>query len=833
MMRQSLLGLLFLFSQTILCQSIEKRLEQHQSAYPIEKIYISHNQPYYASGDTLYGKIFLVDGRSHQYFDGTPIVYVDWINESGELLESLTVKINEGTAGLTIPMLRDYGEGRFFLRGYTQYQKNFEEDFIFQKGIKVIGETPLTTKAEVRDESKFSVQFFPEGGRLVAGLRGRVAFKAVDGQGKPINIEGDIINKKKQVVTQLKSLNEGIGIFNLMLEKEGKYQAKVNWKGVDKIFDLPVMLTKGYTLKVNNRKEENLTLALDSNTKSGLKGCRLIGHIRGQPFLNQSFKAAETQPLLLDKREIPAGVLHFTLFDNKDRPVCERLVFNNNPITSVSVNIEIPRTVYGTKDLVKGSIEATQDEKRIAGDMTISVFNKDVFLSSMAGTNIQNYLLLQSDLKGKINNINQYFERNDTKSRTLLDYVMLTQGWRRFNWQDVLEAKPMPIIYPTEENISFAGKVRKDNKQGIPIKADVFLSILDGQNFTSTNLTTDEDGLFYFKGFDLPDSTEILIQGNIHNPKKKGKLSKGEAKRIGNKNVKFELLNLHELGFNDSITLKDLPYSRKTQAVFATEVNRIRKVDTIYHPEWSINLDAVTVKAQKIEKKKKRAIATKRLFKERGFFYSDFSQKVYMEDVTAGGAIYTNIYDLIRDRVTNIQIRATPNGKTIFLRGESSISNSTPAIFEVDGAIVSDVTAATIVPSDIAMIDVKKGLASTSIYGSQGVGGVITIITKEPKNHNRKIRTPGILTIKHPGYHQARTFYAPNYAMDDIDQEKPDYRTTLYWNSTAGIEAKQATPFSFYTGDKLSEFLIFVEGMTKDGQPFVGQKTIRVAGNSN
>ena len=239
----------------------------------------------------------------------------------------------------------------------------------------------------------------------------------------------------------------------------------------------------------------------------------------------------------------------------------------------------------------------------MAGDMTISVFNKDVFASSMVGINIQNYLLLQSDLKGKINNINQYFERNDIKSRTLLDYVMLTQGWRRFNWQDVLAAKPMPIIYPTEENISFAGKVMKDNKQGIPIKADVFLNILNGQNFTSTNLTTDEDGLFYFKGFDLPDSTEILIQGNVHKPKKKGKLSKGEAKRTGNKNVKFELLNLHELAFNESVTLKDFPYSRKAQAVFATEVNRIRKVDTIYHPEWSINLDAVTVKAQKIDKK--------------------------------------------------------------------------------------------------------------------------------------------------------------------------------------------------------------------------------------
>jgi len=76
-MKPFLLICLFFLSQAVLGQSISERLTDHQSAYPIEKIYISHNQPYYASGDTLYGKIFLVNGRNHQYFDGTPIVYVD------------------------------------------------------------------------------------------------------------------------------------------------------------------------------------------------------------------------------------------------------------------------------------------------------------------------------------------------------------------------------------------------------------------------------------------------------------------------------------------------------------------------------------------------------------------------------------------------------------------------------------------------------------------------------------------------------------------------------------------------------------------------------------
>ena len=234
-------------------------------------------------------------------------------------------------------MLREYGEGRFILRAYTQYQKNFEDCFIFQKEIKVIGETPLPPTEEAADKNNFRIQFFPEGGRLIAGLTARVAFKAVDGQGQPIDVKGSIINKSKNIVTPFKSLNEGIGIFNLTPETNEQYKAEVNWNGIKKEFYLPSILKEGYVLKVSNRKKESLTIQLTANVKSGLEGCTLVGHLRGQPFLHQSFETAENQRLLLDKREIPAGVLHFTLFDDKERPVCERLVFNNNPTESLSL----------------------------------------------------------------------------------------------------------------------------------------------------------------------------------------------------------------------------------------------------------------------------------------------------------------------------------------------------------------------------------------------------------------------------------------------------------------------------------------------------------------
>ena len=67
----------------------------------------------------------------------------------------------------------------------------------------------------------------------------------------------------------------------------------------------------------------------------------------------------------------------------------------------------------------------------------------------------------------------------------------------------------------------------------------------------------------------------------------------------------------------------------------------------------------------------------------------------------------------------------------------------------------------------------------------------------------------------------------PDYEQDDFARQKPDYRTTLYWNPDAQLTG-QPLPIEFYTGDKLSQFLIFVEGITTDGMPFIGQEVIQV-----
>jgi hypothetical protein len=291
--------------------------------------------------------------------------------------------------------------------------------------------------------------------------------------------------------------------------------------------------------------------------------------------------------------------------------------------------------------------------------------------------------------------------------------------------------------------------------------------------------------------------------------------------------VRIKLLNLAELPFNANATLKDIPYNQAEQKRFATEVNRIRKVDTIYHPEWTINLDEVTVRAQRLLKKEKRENDLKQTYKERGLFYSASSKKLYMEDLPAGGAIYKDVYEVIQAKIPGANVTRTDEGRQVLLRGQSSIQNPTYASIELNGALISPLAAEAIIPELIEVIDIKRGLYSTAVYGEAGNGGVISIITRDPQKTSRKVHVAGILQVDHPGYHKARTFYAPDYNDPSEDKDKPNYRTCLYWNPDAALD-NQPTPVQFFTGDKLSEFLIIVEGISETGLPFVGHQSIQV-----
>lgn len=441
-------------------QTVGEKLTTFFGQYQTEKVYFSHDKPYYAPGETIWGKAYLVDGSTHQPYDATPVVYVDWIQPDGSIKTTYTLQIKEGSAPIDIPTTLSDTTGIWSIRAYTQYQRNFNDAYLFQKEIRLLDQRIDEEDTAQDSIENFTVRLFPEGGHLVAGLESTVAFQARNGNGENISISGLLEAGDSTKILDFLSLNEGMGMFTLRPEAGKVYTLKARFRGTERTFTLPPALPSGISLKASSRSTDQIRVTLNSSSPDGLMGATLVGHVRGQVFLDQPLPAKQQFTLRITKATIPSGILHFTIFDQAERPVAERLVFNKPPDTDTIAVVKADKAAYGKRNSVKLKIAPIQLPKGTTANLSVSVYNQEAMEESLNNLTIENYLLLQSELRGRINNIQQYFANNDSKTNTLLDLLLLTHGWRKFDWQDILGKSP-PLVYGREASLSVAGKITK------------------------------------------------------------------------------------------------------------------------------------------------------------------------------------------------------------------------------------------------------------------------------------------------------------------------------------------------------------------------------------
>ncbi|MEM8525514.1 MAG: hypothetical protein AAGG68_12810 [Bacteroidota bacterium] len=792
-------------------QKIVSDFENYHNAHHTEKIYISHDKDFYIPGDTIWGKVFLVDGRTHRAFDANPIVYVNWMSPSGEILDSYQLKIKEGTAPISIATNFNDTTGNYVLRAYTQYQRNFDSDYILQKSIPIINEIDFLAEKVKEDATDFSLQFFPEGGYLVEGLENTIAFKAQNSLGENIDIEGIVLKANKREVITFSTLHEGMGSFKLTANDFQEYEVLVKYKGIEKRFALPKALPKGYILNVNTIQKDQIVLTFQTNIN--LEGTQLIGQVRGQVFLNYEIEEKERKTLVLTKAEIPSGVLHLTLFDRQNRPVAERLIFNQNPKERVKAIINIPTDTIHKYQPITGSFSTLLANETIASQASMSIYNSDIIYEEISSLDIVNYLWLQSDLKGKVTNIHQYFKEDNVKTRTFLDLLLMTHAWRRFKWQEVLTRQYPNLDFPAEQSFTIAGKIKKYESDK-PIKANVSLTVLDEEQFALMSLETDESGLFYFTGLEFPDTTNVLVKATKYDEKRQKKFKAGKTKSAGSSYVDIELFSLEEFPFEDSIT-----YQGSIEVPSPTEksnlnIQRIKQEKILQNDLWSIDLDGVTVRA-KVNKATLRAEEAKERYREKGIFYFASTDKFLPDDPQYDGFKYNDIYDLILTVVPSVKIIREGGRKRVIY---GSLSAGRSPIIALDGKAVSRDRISLIKSENIAVVEVLTGLYAQAVYGNPLV---IALISRRGDEYTQP--APGSINLEHPGYYTAKTFYTPNY-----EKEKPakaDYRTTLYWNPMVKVE-NQAINFKCFAGDIAGEYTILIEGITETGLPFMSRKKI-------
>ena len=768
-------------------QRIDSLLTILDEYYPQEKIYLQMDKSYYNAGETIWFKAYLKADNFPKPISKT--CYAELLDENGKMLQRKMVPVLESGAASNFDIPDTVHSNKLYVRAYTSWMLNFDSSLLYLQPINIMPLKPTVKKTPVAPV--YSLTLFPEGGDLVEGVNSAVAFKATDQEGTPVDVSGNIVDAKGNKITSFSSMHDGMGYFSLLPVANEKYKAV--WKdkkGVQHETPLPDAKKDGIALSViysGNRLQYTLTRS-ENVSKSPMMYYAIAQMQQRQVYgakINLTNQPGVTVPFITDS--LPDGVLQLTIFNAQQIPVAERIVFINNNTYFFNTDIHAVE-----KKLTKRGKNILQIDvgSNLLTNLSIAVTDAGINPITNNESNIFTQLLLSSDLKGYIFNPAYYFSSDEDSVKQHLDLVMMTNGWRRFKWENIL-AEKWPVLTLLPENfLAIKGKVLGLSK--LQLNDRTITGILKSKTGTTQflNIPVDKDGQFKTDNLYFFDTSTLYYQFN--NDKDKS-LTASASFSFTSSFVKppVPAVNL----------LSSLYAPQKTDSTILLKGSSLAKQMLDQENRNKIQtLSGVTVKAkQKSLKQKMDEEYTSGLFRG-GDGYTFTTEG----DPFANSA--TTILAYLQSKVAGLQISTVGDG--------SATWRGSPTSFFVN-EMNSDVTQLqTISMSDVAMIKVFR----PPFFGATGggAGGAIAVYTKKGAAANSSIT--GLDHTKLAGYSVIKQFYSPDYETTN-DATEGDYRTTLYWNPYLLMDkSTRRITIPFYNSDNCKKIRVIVEGINELGQ---------------
>ncbi len=813
----------FQFADDDFINRLITKVNAYRLHLPTEKVYLQTDRDTYLPGETVWLSGSLFDGATHRTDSVSAVLYVELIDTKSRqrtLYGQFRATNGHAPGQFTLP--ESLPGGTYRLRAFTGWMRNFSPDYFFTKDLLVLNPKATATAGSsstmAMETAKAGgrtgrpalpdIQFLPEGGQLVAGLESRVAIKATGPDGRGVGAEGFLLNARNDTITGFSTSWLGMGTLTIKPEAGQTYTALILQPiGAPIRIKLPDVQPVGYSLAVDNLSNAANIRAYISSNKPGATGeLTLVAQTRGQVVQVAKVPAGKSRVLVsLPRPAFPEGVAHLTLFDEMHKPVCERLVFvdKNNRLT-ISIN-PAKATVKPREKVVLDLTATDAAGQPVQGAFVLAVTDaSQTTVPDTNGISLPNYLLISSDLTGTIEQPGAYFDTRDINRQQRLDLLLLTQGWRRFRWADVLQDSLAPPKYVVETGLSLTGRVTRQGTQRSVGKASLtFMFTRRDSSRAFLAGETNDEGEFAAYNLDLTDTTSLLIQA------------------VRNKNDRILSISLDQLLNPGIITLAPVPmnpvqFAADDLAEFIRRTNEYLELERqLRRNKGQILLDAVTVRAKRTEEQDPRKI------------YSQPDATVKFDPINTAGAI--SIFDVIRSRVAGVQVTGSGFNATVQIRGAANFGGAIEPLFVLDGMPVDKETLNGISVNDVDYVDVLKG-PSASIYGSRAAGGVIVVMTKRGNRNPDvgKVAAEGVLVAKLPGYAPVREFYIPRYDQPKPEHIRPDYRTTLHWQPLVVTDAQGKATATFYASDAPTTLNIVAEGATPDGKPGAGRATVRV-----
>jgi TonB-dependent SusC/RagA subfamily outer membrane receptor len=629
------------------------------------------------------------------------------------------------------------------------------------------------------------IQFLPEGGQWIIGKKATMAFRAVYPDGTPVALTGSL---EGEAETDFSTNVAGLGKLEFTPQKED-YVALIRSSshGETRKISLPKAQTAGLSIQV--QQPENgafISAFIQGNEVPG--NLLFVAHTRGIiSFMMQGKLSNGIWGVRVPRKNLPTGIHTLAVLDEQGRPLLERMVFvrSDDALTFDLAKDQNPLQPRGKVTL---GLSSSAADSLALTSLSVSVVDLDQVQdeSELYGT-LFSHLLLSSDLKGKIYRPGYYFQNNSPKVREELDLVLLTHGWSRFTWEDVLKGTYPDQGQYIEQGITIAGKITEQTptKKGL---GGGKISALVGEGVELLATEYAPDGSFLLTDLQYQDSVSVTLTAEDL-----------RARNFINLAIAFPALQFPNLEGSYPTEI----YWPKELVATVRERNLMQQLTT---GAKVTDLEAVTVEANTLQEEQTQS----------RMLYGEGDASIKPEEIP-GGQGFINIFQLIQGRVAGVRVTFDGFNATVLIRGVGSLQAGLEPMYMLNNVPVDATTLAQISPRDVESVEVFKDPSRTAIFGSQGGNGVIAVYTKTGANITYN-SVGGTLVTKYSGYSTPRVFYSPKYEEGGSSTSLTDRRSTLYWNPLLTTDSKGKAEVTYYNSAAATKHLLIVEGIDRKGR---------------
>src|SRR5690606_9891808 len=329
-----------------------------------EKIYLQLDKAIYTTGSTVWFKSIVTNSYNNSPTEVSSVLHVELIGDQKNTIAKKLIKLNKGIGEGYFDLTETLPAGTYLIRAYTEWNKNFDQDFIFEKYIEVFSVydeianeskryyqstdslAKTTTVPIIAYNPKIDLQFFPESGEMVHGLPSKVGFKALNAFGKGKMIEGAILDEANNTITTFKSNALGMGSFTLnKVDINKTYYAKLSNQSKDSLYVLPKVAPIGDILSVIEKNSTIILTGISNYMKSD--SIYLNVSSRGLKLFATKLKLQNgTFRFTIESEKLPEGIITFTLTGNNNHKSAERHYFNKRPKNNHNIKITTDKASY-------------------------------------------------------------------------------------------------------------------------------------------------------------------------------------------------------------------------------------------------------------------------------------------------------------------------------------------------------------------------------------------------------------------------------------------------------------------------------------------------------